>query len=63
MRSQSVNEKESLQLSLSAAERDMLRMWLPEHIASLETSVKVDEAWQIWRSQLDAARALLQKIA
>lgn len=63
MRSQPVNEKETLQLSLSTAERDMLRMWLPEHIASLETSAKVDEAWQIWRSQLDAARALLQKIA
>lgn len=50
-------------LQLSSAEQDMLRMWLPDQISSLERAVKADEAWHIWQSQLDAARLLLEKIS
>ena len=63
MSSQSVNATESIQLSLTGDEVSMLRMWLPSHIDDLARAAWVGEKWEIWRPQLEAARALLKKLA
>lgn len=52
-----------VQLSLTGDEVSMLRMWLPSHIDDLARAAWIGEKWEIWRPQLDAARALLKKLS
>lgn len=63
MTHQVANAQSAVQLSLTGDEVSMLRMWLPSHIDDLSRAAWVGEGWEIWRPQLDAARALLKKLS
>jgi hypothetical protein len=60
---QSLTAVKSIELSLTVAEVEMLRMWLPSQIDDLARASWVGKPWEIWRPQLDAARSVLQKIS
>ena len=60
---QVANAQPVVQLSLTGDEVSMLRMWLPSHIDDLSRAAWLGEKWEIWRPQLDAARALLKKLS
>ena len=57
------NVQSVVQLSLTGGEVSMLRMWLPSHIHDLSRAAWLGEKWEIWRPQLEAARALLKKLS